>query len=272
MRKALLATLVAIAALFVTPVFAANLPLKAPPAPVVAATTYDWSGFYGGIGAGWAKEHFDWQYTNPVPVTCCSPFSASVDGTILSTILGAQVQFSYFVIGVEGTLSNLINNDRFASAGFPSCVGFNVPAAVCEAQLGRTSTVGGRGGLAWQQWLVYGEGGWAHTTVETRLALITNTTNPFDDTSATQNGTYWGAGIDYMAGVIPHFAFIIGVEYQHIDFGTATHLSPLDAFNVCPPGVNCRNITAKEDIVRVRLTGKWNPFEYAAPAPVTTRY
>lgn len=270
MRKALLATLAAIVALFVTPVLAANLPVKAPPAPVAVAPTYDWSGFYGGVGLGWAQSSFGWAYTNPVPVTCCTPFSERSNDAFLSTILGAQVQFSYFVIGVEGSLGSFINND-FAS--FPGCVNTNL-TAVCDSRFDRTSTFGGRGGLAWQQWFVYGEGGWARTTIDTRLTTVLNGTNPFDDGSAGQNGTYWGAGLDYMVwpGLIPHFAFVLGVEYQHLDFGTHTILSSLDAFNVCPPGVNCRSISAKADIVRVRLTGKWNPFEYAAPAPVTTRY
>ena len=37
---------------------AADMPLKAA-APVVAPE-YNWSGFYGGVNAGWASERFNW--------------------------------------------------------------------------------------------------------------------------------------------------------------------------------------------------------------------
>ena len=62
---------------------------------------------------------------------------------------------------------------------------------------------------------------------------------------------------------------IAGLEYQHIDLGTQLELSPLDGFNPCPPGVNCRSVKATEDIVRFRLSFKINPF---APAGVVARY
>jgi len=251
-----------VAALFTTSVLAANLPVKAPPAPVVAAPVYDWSGFYAGAGAGYSRGSFGWAYTNPVPSNCCAPFSSSESDTVLSGIFGAQVQFSFLVLGVDATVSDFINN-HFATQQF--CV-VTVPAAVCQVRLQTTDTVGGRGGFAWTNWLFYGEGGWAHTTVDSRVSTVTAPS--FDVATAGRNGTYWGAGIDYMAGVIPHFAFIIGVEYQHIDFHNTTLFSPLDNFNVCPPGANCRNISAKEDIVRVRLTGKWNPFDVGVAGPV----
>ena len=57
---------------------------------------------------------------------------------------------------------------------------------------------------------------------------------------------------------------IVGAEYQHIDLGTRLHLAPLDGFRACPPGVNCRNIGATEDIVRARLSLKINPFRGVA--------
>ena len=56
---------------------------------------------------------------------------------------------------------------------------------------------------------------------------------------------------------------------QHLDFGTTLEFSPLDGFGPCPPGVNCRNITAVEDIFRVRLSAKINPF---GGAPVVAKY
>jgi hypothetical protein len=51
---------------------------------------------------------------------------------------------------------------------------------------------------------------------------------------------------------------IAGIEYQHVDVGTAYHASSADAFGPSPPGVNGRNISATEDIVRARLSLKFD--------------
>ena len=60
---------------------------------------------------------------------------------------------------------------------------------------------------------------------------------------------------------------IAGLEYQHLDLGTQLHNSRLDAFSACPPGVNCRNVSATQDIVRFRLSVKINPFAPAGVIP-----
>jgi hypothetical protein len=61
-----------------------------------------------------------------------------------------------------------------------------------------------------------------------------------------------------MAWKGPYAGVILGVEYQHIDLGSRLHMSTaLDGpGNPCPPGVNCRNISATEDLVRGRLSLK----------------
>jgi outer membrane immunogenic protein len=259
MKKALLTVFAAIAMLFATPVWAAEMPVKAPPAPVAPPVIYDWSGFYGGVGAGWSRGSFDWTFLNPAPVTCCTAFSVSETDTVLSGIFGAQVQFGFFVIGAEATVSDFINNN-FATNNLCNVL---VPAVHCGVRLRDTDTFGGRGGFTWTNWLFYGEGGWARTAVNSRLSRVSPTaTDPIaDNFSVNKDGTYWGAGIDYMAGTFTHVAFIMGVEYQHINFGTETHFSSVDTFNLCPAAAfSCRSISAKEDIVRVRLTAKWNPF------------
>src|SRR5690242_6159461 len=80
---------------------AADLPVKAPP---IIAAEYNWSGIYGGINAGWIEDHYHWQYTNPVPVTCCAPFSADRDTWLVGGHLGAQYQVNHVVLGVEAAI------------------------------------------------------------------------------------------------------------------------------------------------------------------------
>jgi outer membrane immunogenic protein len=55
MKKSVLG-LVAMGALIAGPAMAADMPVKAPPAPVAPA--YSWTGFYigGEVGGGWASE------------------------------------------------------------------------------------------------------------------------------------------------------------------------------------------------------------------------
>src|SRR5438105_462510 len=95
--KKLLLGIVALAAMTAGPAMAADMPVKAPP----PGRAYDWSGFYIGVSAGWAHSSYDWRYANPVPATCCAPFSASVDNAIFDLHVGVQWQFGWLVIGGE---------------------------------------------------------------------------------------------------------------------------------------------------------------------------
>src|SRR5204862_5331265 len=84
-----------------TNAMAADLPVKAPP---IVAAEYNWTGIYGGINAGWIRDTYHWQYTNPAPATCCAPFSASQDNFLIGGHIGAQYQFNHFVLGVEAAV------------------------------------------------------------------------------------------------------------------------------------------------------------------------
>jgi outer membrane immunogenic protein len=236
------------------PALAADMPLKAAP-PAVPAE-YDWSGFYAGLNAGWIDSTYRWQYTNPAPATCCAPFSASVNDAIIGGHIGAQWQWSHIVIGVEAAIDDFIERNQANGAG---CIAPNSLTISCQLTPGSFDTVGGRLGYAWSNWLIYGDGGGAWSSVNTNL----NTNLPgaalFDFSSAKYNGWYAGGGVEYVLLRGAWVDLIGGVEYQHIDLGTQTQLSALDGFRACPPGVNCRNVGATEDLVRVRLSLKWNP-------------
>jgi outer membrane immunogenic protein len=235
-------------------VLAADLPLKAP-APIVAAE-YDWTGVYGGINAGWVRDDYHWAYTNPAPVTCCTPFSVNKDTWSIGAQLGAQYQFNHFVLGVEGAVFNAADN----AASFTGCVGANNPVLACQIKRQTTYTAGGRVGYAWDNWLIFGDGGGAWADVHSNLLIPGPPVFIFDSTSQRYSGWYAGVGFEYMLvrGVLADV--IVGAEYQHIDLGTKLHLSILDGFSACPPGVNCRNIGATEDLVRARFSVKINPF------------
>ena len=79
---------------------AADLPVKAAPAPVVAQV-YNWTGFYVGVNGGWG-----WGAQDPL-----TPFSNrfdrtsfNINGGMIGGTMGAQIQQGYVLLGIEGDL------------------------------------------------------------------------------------------------------------------------------------------------------------------------
>ena len=268
--KKLCLGIAAILALMATPGLAADMPVKAP-APPVVSPEYDWSGVYAGASVGWMRSTYDWRYTNPavlfgfLAVGCCSFKSASVTDGLIGGHIGAQWQWSHIVVGVEFA-ANAPWWDVKANGG--TCLDQSVPV-ICQVRPQAIEMLGGRLGYAWSNLLFYGDGGGARSSVVSNLN--TGTLNPpvnndYDSILSTHKGWYAGAGVEYVLMKGGVFDLIGGLEYQYIDLGTQTHMSSLfPAFSPCPPGNDCRAITAKDNLVRVRLTVKLNPF--ASPRP-----
>jgi outer membrane immunogenic protein len=232
---------------------AADMPLKAA-APVVAPE-YNWSGFYAGVNGGWSEERFNWAYTNPSPANCCAPFSASANNAIFGGHVGAQWQWNHVVLGVEGGYIQFADSNWASHAG---CIGGGTQ--VCQVMQSPTIlTLGGRLGWAWDKWLFYGSGGAAEGGVSSNLV---NASGAIFDTTKGPNyrGWYAGFGSEYLLSKGSFVDVLVGLEYQHIDLGTRFNASSADGFVASPPGVNGRNITVKDDLVRVRLSLKINPF------------
>ena len=236
-----------VAASFGTSAFAADMPLKAPPAAYAEA--YNWSGFYVGASAGWVHESSTWTYTNPVPATppTSSAHDVRFDDAIFGGHIGALYQWQKVVLGAELAVSETRGNFGTSNLQCVATVG-----SQCRVSMGTLWTAGGRLGWAgWNRWLPYVSGGWARLEVRSQESTVPPLI--FDNTSARQNGYYVGGGIEY---AITN-NFIAGIEYQHVDVGTAYHASSADGFGPSPPGVNGRNISASEDIVRARLSVKF---------------
>jgi len=104
MKKALLVG-VSLIAMGAAPVFAADLPARAPvytKAPVMAPM-YNWSGFYGGLNAGGASSHNCWDITNdgvgPVAPTGIGCHDAT--GGLVGGQIGYRWQMTNWVFGLE---------------------------------------------------------------------------------------------------------------------------------------------------------------------------
>jgi outer membrane immunogenic protein len=208
------------ASLIAAPAFAADMPIKAlPPVPPPAWT---WTGFYLGLNAGWG---WDAKVDNLLITTdpALGGYPATAAGTNpTGPFAGVDVGYNwqvanFLVFGFEADFegSNIQN-------GFQNRVidvfGDQLSA---EQALNAFSTIRGRLGLAYNNFLVYGTGGLAYGDVHNRVVDVltvppTGTVNISQD--AWQSGYAVGGGVEYM--VAPHAS--LKVEYQYIKLGSFT--------------------------------------------------
>jgi outer membrane immunogenic protein len=242
MKKFLVAGIAA-AVLCAAPALAADMPMKAEPAP----TLFNWSGFYFGGGVGWSGNDSHWAF-DPPAVGGVQSFSSNKDSFAFSGHIGIQQQWGNFVLGVEASLLQPNVSDGWFGQ---QCS--NNPNVTCQMRANDFLTVGPRIGYAQDRWLVYGTGGWATANVESRF-ITTATGAPIDNTTRHENGWFAGGGIERAVAS----NVILGVDYKHIDFGSKFHCSSLGA--PCTiPSINNRDISNKDDIVLARLTFKLGP-------------
>lgn len=192
MKKILSA--VALAAFgFVGLAAAADMPVKAPLAPVAAP--YNWTGVYLGVngGYGWARE--SWVDNTGAPSVSFSP-----KGGVFGGQLGYRWQWNQLVVGIEGTWD------------WASVKDFVVAAAPFNEELKITSvySVTGQVGWAMDRFLPYVKGGWAGA----RTQFNFYNPAPSGSSSTTVNGWTLGGGIDYAIWQ----NWIIGIEYDHFSF------------------------------------------------------
>jgi outer membrane immunogenic protein len=262
MKKSLIG-FIAIGALIAGSAMAADMPLKAPPAPppVVAS----WTGFYIGINGGYGWGHESWLDNNGIACgasltapTC--PVTHDPNGGIFGGQIGARYQFNNnVVIGVEGTgdWANLSDSVALPNALFPSLSEtFRVKSLY---------TATGQVGYAWNQALLYVKGGWAGANTNwmasAPTAVAPNT--PFTATFSEQNsGWTVGVGLDYKIWN----NFIAGIEYDHYDLSYAAFTTPVS--NGGTPAVVVDPSRLTIDAVVGRLSYK---FDWGA-APIATRY
>jgi outer membrane immunogenic protein len=248
MKRLFLATLT-VAAVAVSPALAADLGSRAPvvKAPVMAQPAFSWSGIYIGGDAGWmeSKQEANWFLT-ALPARV---FKHDKSSGILSGHVGAQMQFSNWVLGVEG--SGIFRSNELET-GTPNS-GCPNPAFTCQASLDRLWTVGPRLGVVLgNYWLPYVTGGYASGRIRSR-SFTTATGVVFDDLSKNDNGWFFGGGLEYAIPVSANWAFVLGAEYKHIDLGTTRFLSVGGVLDT-----NSRDIKTSADVVAARLSIKMN--------------
>lgn len=180
---------------------AADLPVPprvAPVAPVAyAPPVYNWSGFYigGNIGGGFANASWSDPFNGGTN-------SISKDGFIGGGQVGANAQFGWFVVGIEGDFDWTGLN-----AGGTDSIGNAI-----NTKTQWTSTVTGRVGAAFDRVLLYAKGGaaFAHDQSSVSGGGLA------ESTTFTRTGWTAGAGVEYALNQ----NWTARVEYDYLGFGS----------------------------------------------------
>lgn len=182
---------------------AADLPVRPVPAPVApvvyAPPVYNWSGFYigGNVGGGFADSSWTDPFTG-------ANNTFSKDGFIGGGQIGANVQFNWLVLGVEGDFDwTGLKGSGTDSAG--NSINTNTQW---------TSTATGRVGAAFDRLLVYGKGGVAFANDESSISG----TGLSASTTFTRTGWTAGAGLEYALAQ----NWTAKIEYDYLGFGSET--------------------------------------------------
>jgi outer membrane immunogenic protein len=236
--------------LLAAPALAADIaarPIAKAPA-MVAPAAYNWSGFYTASSIGGA-----WYVLPPFGDNHNADDSAGIYGSQV----GLQYQWNNFVVGVEGGYNTLFNSDDWGSSASPSpdCIASSA-GRLCQARVRNYWTAGGKLGMAFGNWMIYGTAGYANGRVETRTVLTAG--NVIRDFARERHGGWYaGAGIDLFVTKFLWSDLIIGVEYQHVELDTERHFDLLGTFG---PGLNAvtRDVDASIDVIRAKATFKYS--------------
>ncbi len=196
----------------VTGANAADLPVRPAPAPVApvayAPPVYNWSGFYigGNIGGGFADSSWSDPFTGGTN-------TFSKDGFIGGGQIGANAQFNWLVVGIEGD---------FDWTGLKGS-GTDSLGNSINTETEWTSTATGRIGAAFDRLLVYGKGGvaFAHD-----LSSLNDIAGGTASTNLTRIGWTAGAGLEY--GLDRNWS--AKIEYDYLGFGSEALNLPTPTF------------------------------------------
>ncbi|UDL93328.1 porin family protein [Lichenihabitans sp. PAMC28606] len=269
-RLALIAT--AIAGLTSGAAFAADLPLRsAPPAFVAPLPIFTWTGAYFGINAG-AVFDADTRYRttgatagNQAAITGNfrpGQYRTQDSGFTAGGTIGYNYQFGVgngLVIGIE---ADAAYTDLSKTANNFALIGGATYLTQYRSGLDYLGTVRGRIGYAYNQFLIYGTGGFAYGGVNSRHTLFAaDGTGIFTGSrSSTETGYAYGGGVEYAlpTGSFLNFfhssAVTIKAEYLHYDLGSRT--LAVNAINTGIGQFNSR-VRADGDIARVGLNYKF---------------
>ena len=250
MKRFLLATvgIVAMAGM-AAPASAADMAVKAAPAPILAPI-YNWTGFYIGGNGGWGSSHQCLDFVG-LAGTVFGEGCNSRSGGIVGGQVGYRWQSSQWVFGVEaqGDWADL-SNTRLSLFD---------PRFSLRTKTDSLGLFTGQIGYAWNASLFYVKGGAAVT--DNRFDVLTTVGGLG---LASVSNTRWGGtvGVGFEYGFAPNWS--VGVEYDHLFMGHGNNNFNNFVF-VSPVLTALNRINEDVDMVTVRVN-------YRFGGPVVARY
>jgi outer membrane immunogenic protein len=214
-----------LAALTAGSAIAADMPVKAPPAPVMAPL---WTGTYVGLNGGYAWGRGR-ESTTPFTATTGD---FDLKGGVFGVTYGGNWQSGHVVLGFESDF------DWAHINGDPTLPGI-CAAATCFIHTKWLSTERMRAGWDFNGWLFYGTAGVAFGRVEAGQGIGCNTLAGLCDTK-TRTGWVAGVGVETMFWQ----NWSAKLEYLHYDLGESINSNPgtpitaLDRGDMIRGGIN----------------------------------
>lgn len=201
----------AVAALVLGPTaaFAADLPVKAAPAPVAI---YDWTGFYVGVSGGGSlgnSDHID------VATGRSDASGYNIKGGLAGGTLGYNWQISSFVVGFEADASWVGEYGSNPDLGLAGIVdGAGNPLFTSSTRETWMASARARFGYAVNNLLFYATGGYAAAGVEAGVKDA-NTGVLLDSAKSTRSGWTAGGGLEW--GFAPNWSAKFEMLYMKFD-------------------------------------------------------
>jgi outer membrane immunogenic protein len=216
---------------------AADMPLKAPPPPVIVAT---WTGTYIGINGG-----YGWGTTDHTDVFGVTTGTFNQNGGMFGVTYGGNWQSGHVVLGFESDYDWADIKGTLTTGGPPLGLCSVGGGNTCFTKLKDFSTERMRAGYDLNGWLLFGTAG-------AGFGRVSAGQNPCSLTVFGGNscGEKWrdgwvaGVGIEKM--FLPHWS--AKLEYLHYDFGSD--------FNYMPAAIgggNAVHVLERGDMIRLGI-------------------
>ncbi len=266
-----LTTAAALSLAFAGTAFAADLPLRsAPPAFVPPPPVFTWTGFYLGANAGYAFDATSRFQSNDAVFAGVPQTTAKVSDSGFTG--GGQIGYNYqfgagsgVVVGVEADAAFMDIDKRTGVQYFPGetrfTQAFGTTGVVYHGSLDYLGTVRGRIGYAFNQFLIYGTGGFAYGGVNSSANVYIPPTGALiasGGNSKTGTGFAYGGGVEYAlpTGSFLNFfhssAVTVKAEYIHYDLGNSTF-----AIGAGPNVLYTSRVKTDGDLVRAGINYKF---------------
>jgi outer membrane immunogenic protein len=226
------------------PAAAADMPVKAPPAPAPVSVP-TWTGTYIGINGG-----FGWATTNHTDVFGVTTGSFNQSGGMAGVTYGGNWQSGPYVLGFEGDFDWADIKGTLTTAGPPLGLCSINGGTTCFTKIKEFSTERMRAGYDFNGWLLFGTGGVAFA----RVNAGQNPCGPVPVGVGIGGGnscneewrTGWVAGVGVEKMFLPHWS--AKIEYLHFDLGNAIQYMP-----TAVAGGSSVHVLERGDIVRVGI-------------------